>query len=118
MFIFEAGLLLPAHLWLQGQGREKKKKIPSRDFASVESLHANAPPKPNTNAMAKRITPVPSVSIAEKEKGKKKKIQRKGGKERGRAGFPPSSLDQEAKLNSNKKSPRWRSERGQDSFGL
>lgn len=46
----------------------KKKKIPTRDFASVESLHANAPPKPNTNAMVRRITPEPSVFIAEKEK--------------------------------------------------
>lgn len=92
MFIFEAGLLLPAHLWLQGQGRKKKKKIPSGDFASVESLHANAPPKPNTNAMAKRITPVPSVSIAEKEKGKKKKYKERVGRRGGALDFPPPLL--------------------------
>lgn len=64
MFISEAGLLFPVHLWVQGE----EKKIPTWDFASVESLHANAPPKPNTNAMAKRITPEPSVFTAEKEK--------------------------------------------------
>lgn len=77
MFISEAGLLLSLHI-SGGRDKKEKKKIPTRDFASVESRHANAPPKPNTNAMDKRITPEPSVFIAKKENEKRKKNTKKG----------------------------------------
>lgn len=86
MSISEAGLLLPAHLLqLQGQGRGGGggEESPARDLASVEFLHANAPLSPTQTPWPKRITPEPSVFIAEKENLKKgenaKRIQREGG---------------------------------------
>lgn len=99
MSISEAGLLLPAHLLqLQGQGRGGGggEESPARDLASVEFLHANAPLSPTQTPWPKRITPEPSVFIAEKENLKRGKMQReykeRVGRRWGALDFPPPFL--------------------------
>lgn len=69
---------------------------PARDLASVEFLHANAPLSPTQTPWPKRITPEPSVFIAEKENLKRGKMQReykeRVGRRWGALDFPPPFL--------------------------
>lgn len=123
MSISEAGLLLPAHLLLlQGQGRGRGgEESPARDLASVEFLHANAPLGPTQTPWPKRITPEPSVFIAEKENLKRGKMQReykeRVGRRRGALDFsPPFLTKRQNKIKKEITKARWGGR--QDSFGL
>lgn len=93
MFISEAGLLLPAHLWLQRQGRgEKKNPNPGLRQRGVSPSHCSPQAQHKRHGQTHQ-SPRSLLSSLQKNKNKKGKKYKEGWEgEGGALDFPPPFL--------------------------